>query len=393
MNHESATAATPLAGIRVLDLTRVLAGPFATMILADLGAEVVKIERPPSGDDARAFGPFLPSGTSAYFASLNRGKKSVLLDLKGAADRATFLQLVERADVVVENFRPGAMDSLGLGVETLRQRHPRLIYTSVSGFGRDGPHASRPAYDIVIQATSGLMSITGESQSSSVRVGTSISNLLAGLYAVIGILATLRRRDVTGTAADLDLAMLDCSVAALENAISRADVTGIIPEPLGTRHPSITPFQAFATSDRPLVVAAGNDALWQKLCAVLGCRELVRDPRFASNELRTVNHSELERLLAECFARDPCAAWLAKLDSAGVPAAPVRNIVEVIADPDLRARGMLHTMHDVDGAKILTAGSPLRFDGRELELSSHAPALGEHTEEVFRDWLGSRRHA
>jgi CoA:oxalate CoA-transferase len=378
----------PLAGIRVLDLTRVLAGPFATMLLADLGAEVVKVERPPGGDDARHFGPFLPSGESAYFASINRGKKSIVLDLKSAADFTTFLRLVERADVVVENFRPGTMEGFGLGGDRLREMNPRLIFASVSGFGRTGPYRSRPAYDIIIQALSGLMSITGHDADEPARVGTSISDIVAGLYTALSITAALARRGNNNNGADIDLAMLDCTVAVLENAAGRYAITGQVPRPLGTRHPSITPFQAFRTADGSIVIAAGNDALWRKLCAVLGTPDLADDTRFATNALRTANHEQLQRLLEAILARRPATDWLADLASAGIPAAPIQDIAQVLADPQLTARGMWHTLSDQDGATLVTPGSPLVLDGEKAALAKNWPRLGEHQQEVLREWLG-----
>jgi CoA:oxalate CoA-transferase len=377
----------PLAGIRVLDLTRVLAGPYCTMILADLGAEVVKIERPGIGDDSRQFGPFLPSGMSAYFASINRGKKSVALDLHDARDVETLRRLASRADVLAENFRPGTLDALGLSSDALRKLNPALIYASLSGFGRTGDAAGRPAYDIIVQAMSGLMSITGEEAGPPVRVGTSISDILTGLFAAIGILAALHRRGKTQTGADLDLAMLDSTVAALENAISRFEVTGEVPRPIGTRHPSIAPFQAFATADVPIVVAAGNEALWKKLCDVLDCPELAGDPLLVDNATRAQNLDHLERELTRRFRARAAAHWLARLAEAGIPSGPIRSIADVAADPQLAARGLLHRMYPGNECSFLTAGSPLRIDGTALPLSDRAPGLGEHTHDVLRDWL------
>lgn len=378
----------PLNGIRVLDLTRVLAGPFCTMILADLGADVVKVERPESGDDARHFGPFLPGGLSAYFASINRGKRSVSLDLARPGHAEIFSRLVERADVLVENFRPGTMDRFGFSPQRLKELNPRLISASVSGFGRTGMHGQKAAYDIIIQALSGLMSITGSDPQHPVRVGTSISDILSGLFTAIGILAALRNRETSGKGTDLDLAMLDCTVAALENALSRYEVTNQVPGPLGTRHPSITPFQAFETADRPIVIAAGNDGLWAKLCEVAGCADLARDPRFLTNALRTTNVSALEPLLNERLRLHPAAHWLPRLETAGIPAAPIRTIADVADDPYLQERGMFHTMSADEATTFTTAGSPFRFDGLSPQLSTHAPALGEHTEQVLQDWLG-----
>lgn len=389
--HQSPSPAgtKPLSGVRVLDLTRVLAGPFCTMILADLGADVVKVERPGSGDDARQFGPFLPGGLSAYFGSINRGKRSVVLDLGNPEDADTFSKLVSRADVLVENFRPGTMDRFGFSPQQLKQINPRLISASVSGFGRAGEHGQKAAYDIIIQALSGLMSITGFDAQHPVRVGTSISDLLSGLFTTIGILAALREREATGRGTDMDLAMLDCTVAALENALSRYEVTGQIPEPLGTRHPSITPFQAFDTADHQIVIAAGNDGLWNGLCQVIGSPQLVDDPQLQTNLLRTTNVKYLEAKLNDCLRLQPSGHWLALLESAGIPAAPIRTIADVAADTHLAARGMLHTMVDSDQTKFTTAGTPLRFDGVQPALSQHAPALGEHTEAVLKEWLGS----
>jgi CoA:oxalate CoA-transferase len=379
--------ALPLAGIRVLDLTRVLAGPYCTMILADLGADVVKIERPGTGDDSRQFGPFLRSGMSAYFASINRGKKSIALDLHEARDVETVRQLAVRADVFVENFRPGTLDAFGLSSEALRMLNPSLIYASLSGFGRSGNTSGRPAYDIIVQAMSGLMSITGEGGGPPVRVGTSISDILTGMFSAIGILAALHRRGRTVRGADLDLAMLDSTVAALENAISRFDVTGSVPQPIGTRHPSIAPFQAFDTADVPIVVAAGNEALWRKLCDVLECPDLADDPLLVDNATRARNLDYLEQRLNERFRTRPAAEWLKPLSDAGIPSGPIRSIADVAHDPELAARGMLHRMHSREQGGFLTAGSPLRIDGAPLPLSDRAPQLGEHTQEVLGRWL------
>jgi CoA:oxalate CoA-transferase len=376
----------PLAGVRVLDLTRVLAGPYCTMLLADMGADVVKIERP-EGDDARAFGPFLPSGESAYFAGINRGKRSIVLNLKLPADKATFLKLVEKADVVVENFRPGTMEAFGLGPEELAAVNPRLVYASVSGFGRTGPYRRRPAYDVIVQALGGLMSITGHDAEYPARVGTSISDILAGIYGALSITASLLRRERTDRGADLDLAMLDCTVAVLENAIVRYEVTGNVPGPLGTRHPSITPFQAFRAADGLLVVAAGNDPLWRRLCEVLEAPHLAADPLLATNALRTTNQPHVEALLNQAFARRTVAQWLAILEPAGIPAAPIHDVAQVRSDAQLAERGMWHTLFDRDGTPLVTPGSPLVLDGEKPALDPAWPRVGEHQAEVIQEWL------
>ncbi|MFM9024159.1 MAG: CaiB/BaiF CoA transferase family protein [Planctomycetaceae bacterium] len=380
----------PLRGIKVLDLTRVLAGPFCTMVLADLGADVVKVERPDGGDDGRHFGPFLPSGESGYFASVNRGKRSIALDLKDPADRDVFLSLADKADVLVENFRPGAMERLGLGSELLRGRNPGLVYASVTGFGRSGPDAGQAAYDVIVQARSGLMSVTGHDSEEPVRVGSSISDILAGLYAAIGVCASLRERDRTGQGADLDLAMLDCSVSILENAIARFVVSGRVPEPLGTRHPSIAPFAAFRARDGALVIAAGNDQLWQVLCEVMGAPELLADPLLASNRSRADHAQHLEHEINVRLAAKPVADWLAILGAAGVPCGPINDLSHVLADPQLRDRGMWHTLHDADGYELLTAGTPFRIDGEKPPLDPRWPRLGADGAAVLAEWGVSR---
>jgi len=377
----------PLRGVRVLDLTRVLAGPYCTMILADLGADVVKVEHPETGDDARHFGPFLPSGLSGYFASINRGKQSIALDLKHHNDRETLLKLADRADVLVENFRPGTMQKLGLDSAQLGERNPRLIYAALSGFGHEGTETNRPAYDVIIQALSGLMSITGDGPGRFARVGTSISDILTGMYGAIGILAALQDRERTGAGCTIDLAMLDSTVAALENAVCRYTVSGDVPQPLGARHPSITPFQTFDTADDPVVVAAGNNNLWARLCDVLGVPELAADPRFATNNDRTANHAELERLLTDRFRTRGASEWLRDLSAVGIPAAPIRNMADVVADEHLQSRGMLHEMRDAEQARFITAGSPLRMNGASPPLSEQAPELGADTQSVLQRWL------
>jgi CoA:oxalate CoA-transferase len=356
------------------------------MLLADFGAEVVKIERP-GGDDARQYGPFLPSGESAYFAGVNRGKKSIVLDLKLPADRKTFLRLVERADVVVENYRPGTMEGFRLGSEQLRKLNPRLIYATVSGFGRSGPYSRRPAYDIIVQALGGLMSITGHDATHPARVGTSISDILAGIYSALGITASLARRARSQRGADLDLALLDCTVAVLENAISRCAVTGDVPQPLGTRHPSIAPFQAFRAADGAVVIAAGNDTLWRKLCNLLGVPALADDPLLATNALRVVNQAHLEQALESALGTRSVSDWLARLGAAGIPAAPIHDIAQVLRDPQLVARHMWHTLTDRDGTTLVTPSSPVMLDGAKPPLGATWPRLGEHQESVLREWL------
>jgi CoA:oxalate CoA-transferase len=380
MSSSSGAAARegPLSGTTIIDLTRVLAGPYCTMVLADLGARVIKVETPGSGDDARAIGPFV-EGESAYFASVNRGKQSIALDLKAEADREILLDLLAGADVLVENFRPGALARLGLGWDRLSERFPRLILASASGFGQTGPWASRPAYDIIVQAMGGLMSVTGPEGGPPVRVGTSIGDITAGLFTAIGILAALADRARAGRGAHVDVAMFDCQLAILENAIARHAATGSDPAPLGTRHPSITPFQAFRAADAMLVIAAGNDLLWAALCRALGAEALAADPRFATNRARTDHAAALQEALEAILQTRPVADWLARLEAEGVPAGPVNSVSEALASPQVAARTML-----VETA--LPNGAPLRVAGNPIKLSTHpdpamrapAPALDEH---------------
>lgn len=378
-----------LQGLRVLDLTRVLAGPYCTMILADLGADVVKIERPGDGDEARQFGPFLPSGASAYFAGLNRGKSSITLDLKQPTDRDTFLALIRRADVLVENFRPGVLEGLNCDADRLRELNPGLIFASASGFGQTGPQHDQPAYDAIIQAMSGLMSVTGHTADAPARVGASVSDIIAGLFTTIGVLAALQRRQRTGRGTTLDMAMLDCTVAVLENAVTRYDVTRQIPQPLGTRHPSITPFQAFPTLDGSIMIAVGNNRLWKQLCQVLELPELSEDQRFSTNEDRTKHQTQLERHISDRTSTRTTQDWLNLLRQAAIPAGPIQSIADVMQDQQLISRDMFHRMQTAENESFLTSGSPFHIDGKTLEISKQAPKLNQHAAQVLDRWLRS----
>ncbi|MBW2667035.1 MAG: CoA transferase [Deltaproteobacteria bacterium] len=351
----------PLAGLLVVDLTRVLAGPFCTMVLADLGARVIKVEAP-GGDDARRIGPFV-DGESAYFTSLNRGKQSIALDLKDGADRSVFEKLLARADVLCENFRPGVMERLGYGWEALAQRHPRLVLASTSGFGQTGPYAGRPAYDIVVQAMGGVMSLTGHPGGPPTRVGSSLGDITAGLFTAVGIQAALLERERSGKGRRVDVSMLDAQVATLENAIARYAATGEVPGPMGSRHPSIAPFEALATAHGHIVIAAGNDALFAVLCETLERAELARDPRFASNELRRSNAAELSDLLEEALAVRPADAWIERLLEAGVPCGPLNDVAAVVADPQVAARNMVVTAPLAGGGRLEMAGNPVKISG------------------------------
>jgi CoA:oxalate CoA-transferase len=352
----------PLAGLVVVDLTRVLAGPYCTMVLSDLGARIIKVETPGTGDDSRHIGPFL-KGKSAYFMSLNRGKESIALDLKAAGDRATFERLLAKADVLVENYRPGTMEKLGFGYETLRQRWPRLIYAQASGFGDSGPYRSRAAYDMVVQAMGGIMSITGHPGAPPTRVGTSVGDITAGLFTAIGINAALYHREKTGEGQKIDVAMLDCQIAILENAIARYFATGETPGPLGARHPSITPFEAFATSDGHMVIAAGNDGLFRKLCEALQASDIAQDARFTNNDLRCSNQPALKDAIEQVLATRPTADWLAVLDGAGIPCGPINNVEQALNDRQVRARNMVVSVADKDVGSLNMAGNPIKLSG------------------------------
>ncbi len=354
----------PLSDITVVDLTRVLAGPYATMVLGDLGAEIIKVERPGSGDDARGFGPFV-GDRSVYFESLNRGKRSIALDLADPADRTRFEELMDRADVLVENFRPGAMQRMGYGWEEVHDRWPRLVYAAVSGFGHAGPYSERPAYDIVVQAMGGLMSLTGHPGGLPTRVGTSMGDITAGLFAVAGILAALHERTRTGKGQKVDIAMLDCQVAILENAIARYSATGEVPGPLGSRHPSITPFAAYQASDRPLVIAAGNDRLFTRLCKTLERSDLLHDLRFATNASRTRHADLLETELEAALSAETADTWLIRLADAGIPCGPINDVAQVLADPGVRARNMIVEVELPDGATLEMAGNPIKLSGHD----------------------------
>ena len=357
----TATTPAPLSGITVIDLSRILAGPYCTMVLAELGARVIKVENP-DGDDARRIGPFIED-RSAYFMSLNRGKESIALDLRDEKDRNLLHKLLEKADVLVENFRPGAMEKLGLGWETLHSRYPRLIYAATSGFGHSGPYSERAAYDMVVQAMGGIMSLTGHPGGPPTRVGTSIGDIAAGLFTATGVNAALYQRESTGRGVKIDVAMLDCQLAILENALARLATSGEVPGPLGARHPSITPFDAFATGDGHLVIAAGNDKLFERLCQALERMDLAGNDLFADNHLRTRHAEALKNELESVLAIKPTAHWLTLLEAAGVPCGPINNMAQVMDDPQIAARNMVVTCKDSVAGNVPMSGNPIKISG------------------------------
>ena len=350
----------PLSGVVVVDLSRILAGPYCTLLMAELGARVIKVEPPEKGDDAREYGPFL-EGKSAYFMSINRGKQSIALNLKDAADKRIFERLLERGDVLVENFRPGTMEKLGYGWEELHRRYPRLIYAAASGFGHSGPFSHYPAYDMVVQGLGGIMSITGHPGQPPVRIGMSIGDIGAGLYTAVAVNAALMHRERTGEATKVDIAMFDCQLALLENAILRYTTSGQVPEPMGARHPSIMPFQAFATADGYMIIAAGNDGLYRKLCEALARPELASDGRFLTNDLRAQNGDELRALIEPLLLSKPTAAWIKLLDAAGVPCGPINNVAQALAHPQVAARNMLVELDDPKAGRVRLAGNPMKM--------------------------------
>ncbi|WP_457647126.1 CaiB/BaiF CoA transferase family protein [Profundibacter sp.] len=378
---------TPLTDITVIDLSHVLAGPYCTMVLSDLGARVIKIERPGLGDDTRAFPPFRGS-ESAYFATINRGKESIALDLKNPDDRALFEQMLPKADVLVENFRPGVMERLGYGWEDLHAKYPRLIYAAVSGFGHTGPDAQKPAYDMVVQARGGVMSITGEKDREPVRVGASVGDIIAGSFLSTGVIAALYERSQTGQGRKIDVAMLDSQIAILEHAVAITGETGIPPAPSGARHPSITPFETFHAKNGLFVIAAGNDVLFAKMCEVLGLGPLLEDPRFSSNAARCKHVKILKRLIETVTLARKKKHWLKRLDAAGVPCAAIQNVAEAMSDPQILARNMVVELAAPDGGKpFIAAGNPIKISGMDDTLKdARAPVL-DGDRQVILDWL------
>jgi CoA:oxalate CoA-transferase len=383
----------PLSGIVVIDMTRVLAGPYAALLLQELGARVIKVEPPRHGDDSRAIGPFLKArnGTvkSGYFLSVNRGKQSIALDLKSDADRAIFEQLLARADVVLENYRGGTMEKLGYGWETLKARHPALIYAAVSGFGHTGPYAERPAYDMVVQAMGGIMSLTGHPGGAPTRVGTSIGDLTAALYAALGIVTALYDRKTTGRGQKVDISMLDCQVAFLENAIARYVATGNVPGPLGARHPSIAPFAVYATQDSHIVITAGTDGLFRRVAEVLGEAALAADPRYRTNHDRVVHADALQTDIERLLAARRSADWLSLFEAAGVPCAPLNTVADVLADPQVAARNMIVTAEDPDLGPVRMQGNPVKLSGHpDPSTRATAPGLDADRAAILA-WLAS----
>jgi len=372
-----------LAGTTILDLTHVLAGPYATMVLGNLGARVIKVEPPGRGDDARAFGPF-HNDVSLYFAAINAGKQSIALDLRDADDRRIFEQLLEQADIVTENYRPGTMEKLGYGWDMLHRRHPRLIYGAASGFGHSGPYMQRPAYDMVVQGMGGVMSMTGQPGAPPTRVGISIGDITAGLYLAIGLASALHRRNMSGRGCKIDIGMLDCQIAILEGALTDFCATGTIARPLGARHPSIAPFEVFQAADRPIVIAAGNDHLFGLLCDALERPVMKTDARYRTNADRFAHVDALKAEIDAALAARPAAAWLDILDKAGVPSGPLNTVREAVADLQVAARNMIVDVDDPVAGRLRIAGNPIKVsDIADPATRAPAPGLDQHRAEIL----------
>jgi CoA:oxalate CoA-transferase len=375
----------PLSGLTVIDLSRILAGPYCTLMLAELGARVIKVEAPETGDDARQYGPFV-NGKSAYFQSVNRGKESLVLNLKADNDKVIFRKLLAKADVIVENFRPGTMEKLGFGWETLKQEYPNLIYASASGFGHSGPDMYRPAYDMVVQGMGGIMSVTGHPGSPPTRIGMSIGDIGSGLYATIGIQAALYHRQLTGEATKVDIGMLDCQVALLENAVMRYHVSGTAPGPLGARHPSITPFEAYQTKDGYIIVSAGNDALFVKLCESLEKLKWVNDARYTTNDLRNQNVEALKNEMEAVLMLNTTAHWVGRLGDFGIPASPINDIGQAATHPQTIARNMIVSIDDPITGPMKVSGNPVKISGfDDPDTRTPAPNLDEHRDQILKE--------
>jgi CoA:oxalate CoA-transferase len=376
----------PLENLKILDLTRVLAGPYCTMTLADLGAEVIKVEKPGTGDDSRSFGPYV-NDESAYFMSINRSKESITLNLKSEKGKEIIKELVKKVDVIIENFKPGTMEKLGLGYHVLKEINPSLIYAASSGFGHTGPYSKRPAYDGVVQAMGGIMSITGQKDGEPTRVGPSVGDIFAGMFTAIGILSAVNKRREDGKGMKVDVSMLDCQVSILENALARYFASGESPKPAGNRHASIVPFEPFDTRDGKIMIAAGNDNLWAKFCNVIGMEELVHDEKFSTNPLRNDNYDILRPVISQVISKKPTQEWYDLLTEGGVPCGPINDIGMVVEDEHVKARNMIQKVSHPVAGDIRIPGIPIKIEGCSDQIRFAAPVLGQHTEKILSCFL------
>jgi crotonobetainyl-CoA:carnitine CoA-transferase CaiB-like acyl-CoA transferase len=378
----------PLDGILVIDLSRVLAGPYCTMELADMGATVIKIEIPGSGDDTRAYGPPFLQGESTYFMSVNRNKKSLTLNLKDGRGKDILRQLLQKGDVLVENFRPGTLDSLGFGFDAVHTLNPKLIYCSISGFGQTGPYAQRPGYDLIAQAEGGVMSLTGEPDHPPVKVGLSFADVTAGMNAFSGILLALLARQQTGEGQRVDVSLLDCQVSLLTYQAAIYFATGKSPERLGNKHPSITPYETFEASDGHIIIACGNQGFWEKFCKLAGLEHLLADERFSTMKKRVENRAELTPLVAATVRTCTRHEWYELLDREGIPCGLIKNVAEVCTDPQVLARDMVVQLNHPTAGAISVNGVPIKLSGTPGEVKDPPPLLGQHTEVILAEILG-----
>jgi formyl-CoA transferase len=377
--------ALPLDGVRVVDLTRVLAGPYCTMMLADMGADVIKVEMPGRGDDSRAWGPPWAGTESAYYLSANRNKRSITLNFRTEGGRRVLLDLVRRADVFIENFIPGSLDRLGLGYEDLKKVNPGLVYCSVSGYGYDGPYATRPGYDFIAQAEGGIMSVTGEPEGPPMKVGVAIADITTGMFAAAAILAALRHRDRTGQGQRVEVSLLESVVGWLANVAMNYLVSGELPRRYGNAHPNVVPYQAFATSDGWVAIGVGNDAQFRRFCDVIGRPELADDPRFKTNSDRVINRDVLIPILEEIFKTRTTDEWIEALTAAELPCGPINTLDRVFRHPQVLHRRMVEEIDHPTAGRIKLVGIPYKFSATPLSIRRHPPTLGEHTEEVLRE--------
>ena len=376
----------PLKNLLVIDLTRVLVGPYCTMILSDLGARVIKIEAPEVGDDSRKFGPFIDD-YSAYFMSLNRGKESIALNLKNSDDKKIFDKILSKADILVENFKPGTLDKWGYGWNEVNKKYPKLIYASASGFGQTGPLKELPAYDMVVQGMGGLMSVTGQPNSEPTRVGTSIGDITAALFTAIGVNAALYDRQKTGKGMFIDVSMLDCQIAILENAIARYLSKNEIPKPMGSRHPSIAPFEAFKTKDSYIIIAAGNEKLFSELCLALGREDLIKDKRFISNDDRCKNMDELKKIFELILKTKNTTDWINIFTPKKIPCGPINNIKEAVESDQIKARNMIVSAQHKKIGDFKLAGNPIKLSTYEDKISrGEIPDLDQHREKILKEF-------
>jgi crotonobetainyl-CoA:carnitine CoA-transferase CaiB-like acyl-CoA transferase len=379
---------TPLDGILVIDLSRVLAGPYCTMELADMGATVIKIEIPGSGDDTRAYGPPFLQGESTYFMSVNRNKKSLTLNLKDGRGKEILRQLLQKGDVLVENFRPGTLDNLGFGYDAVHALNPKLIYCSISGFGQTGPYAQRPGYDLIAQAEGGVMSLTGEADQPPVKVGLSFADVTAGMNAFSGILLALLARQQTGEGQRVDVSLLDCQVSLLTYHAGIYFATGKSPERLGNKHPSITPYETFEASDGHIIIACGNQGFWERFCKLAGLEHLLADERFSTMKRRVENRAELTPLVAAAVRACTRHEWFELLDREGIPCGLIKNVAEVCTDPQVLARDMVVQLNHPTVGPISVNGVPIKLSATPGEVKDPPPLLGQHTEAILADILG-----